>query len=171
MKITRRESAQSVLAQCPPERRETLLERMPWLGVANHKQRVAGKRNEQPEQALQIACVKLLRSLPNTLVFSVPNHMFLGKGENKAWYLAKQKMLGLLPGAPDIVLVFRSSSGLAITILLELKSSDGVFSDNQKAVQSSCASIGVPYMVVRSLDDLISLLKLHGHPSFQNIKT
>lgn len=122
---------------------------------------------KREEDTLQIACVKLLRSLPNTLVFSVPNHLWLGSGSNKVWYMVKQKAMGLLAGAPDLVLIFQRATQDPSLLLLELKAPSGTLSDHQKAVQSFCLSIGAVYAVVRSLDDLVSLLRLHKHPSFK----
>lgn len=172
---TRTEINASILANCPPEKREELLKKWPWLAKtvkrSQEKPQVAGKkkRNNQPEQELQIACVKLLRTLPGTLFFSVPNHLHLGGKMTgaKMGYMAKQKMMGLLAGASDLVIIFRNHSGQTTVCLPELKTFSNFLSDNQQAFSDKANALGCYTGIVRSLDELTSMLRVAGHMSFK----
>lgn len=127
------------------------------------------KRNAQPEQELQIACVKLLRSLPNTIVFSIPNHLFLGGKMTgaKLGYITRQKAMGLTPGCWDLVVIFRNNEGNTRLFGFELKAASNKQSDNQEIFAFQAKKAGVDTVVVRSLDDLTSLLRDTGHCSFR----
>lgn len=143
---------------------------MPWLTSANKPQRASGKRNAQPETVLQMACVKLLRTLQGTLFFSVPNHIGYG-GKNsgaRIGYMAKQKAMGLLPGCSDLVIIFRNIHGATTLCLPELKSNKGVMSEHQASFADRANNLGCYTGVIYSLDDLTSLLRAAGHCSFRS---
>lgn len=57
-------------------------------------------------------------------------------------------------GAPDIVAVIKGRY-----IALEVKDAKGVQNDNQKRFQSSIEASGGIYRVIRSLDEVINLVK------------
>lgn len=167
-KLTRREAAQSILAQAPD--REAMLERMPWLAVANKPQRAKAKP-KQDEAILQIACVKLLRSLPGTMVWSCPNHLYLGaKGGygQKMGYMARQKAMGLMPGASDLIVIFQSVHEVLTVVLPELKVPGNNLSDSQVEFARQSSSLGCCSCVIYSVDELVAVLRDAGHPSFQS---
>ena len=62
--------------------------------------------------------------------------------------LPKYSMLGV----PDINLIYNGQY-----IGIEVKSSSGVQSDNQKEFERQCKIAGAEYYVVRSVDDVIKL--------------
>jgi hypothetical protein len=74
---------------------------------------------------------------------------------------AEARRQGVLPGAPDLVIIGRSTRGFGppITVLVELKSEKGKLSDKQAIVSGRCAQIEVPYAVVRSVQALVEFLR------------
>lgn len=160
MKITRREWALAMAAQAPD----------PSAYKIPKKRGPRAKPNNQPEQVLQIACCKMLAMLPATLYWSTPNHLWLGKGAShgaRMGYMAKQKAMGLLPGATDLVIIFRNSHGATAVVLPELKSEHNKPTDNQQAFADTANALGCYTGVVRSLDDLVAMLRAAGHRSFK----
>lgn len=159
------------MAQCPPERREELLRKMPWLKATERKQRVAAKR-EQPEQELQIACCRLLRTLPGTLFWATPNHMAYRRKEQSEGayigFMARQKAMGFLAGVSDLVIIFRNQYGAVTICLPELKIGSNSPSETQQAFADKANSLGCHTDVVRSVDELVALLRSAGHPSFKS---
>lgn len=63
---------------------------------------------------------------------------------------ARQKKLGLVAGTPDIMIVREGGS----VAFMEVKAEGGRLSPAQIAFRDQCASLGVPYAVVRSIDDV-----------------
>lgn len=142
---------------------------------ANRLQKARSAAEKKPpnryEDHLQISCVKLLRSLPDTLIFSVPNHIGYG-GKNsgaRIGFMARQKAMGLLPGVSDLVVIFRNMHGATVFVLPELKVGENSMSENQQKFADQANALGCYTGVVRSLDDLTSLLRVAGHPSFQRV--
>lgn len=67
------------------------------------------------------------------------------------------KAMGLIPGTPDIVILWGNGCGL-----IELKSKKGRQNDNQKYFQAWAEYCGVPYAVCRSVDEVRSNLRKWG---------
>lgn len=144
-----------------------------WSKVPPQKAKVhtEKKRNKRDEDHLQMICVKYLRALPGTLVFSVPNHLYLGCSAStgaRLGYIAKQKAMGMLSGVSDLIVIFRNVHGSTTVCLPELKSGKNTLSENQSAFADLANNLGCYTGVVRSLDDLIAMLKVAGHPYYQN---
>lgn len=62
---------------------------------------------------------------------------------------ARRKAMGVMPGFPDI-LVYTGGRGFCF----EVKAEGAYQSDIQKAVQAQLEAQGIPYAVVRSIDDV-----------------
>jgi hypothetical protein len=93
--------------------------------------------------------------------FSVPNGAQLG-GHNKWGQLAKLKNEGLLPGAPDLVLMRRAPDGRPACLEMKRKTGSKV-SDAQKHVAQKLRDAGWVVLVARGADDAIEqLTELYG---------
>ncbi|MBU6232438.1 VRR-NUC domain-containing protein [Patescibacteria group bacterium] len=84
--------------------------------------------------------------------FHVPNQ----QGTRSLIEMCRLKGLGVLPGVSDIVIVTKS-----VTLFIEIKSKRGTLSNAQREIQRRCCQMGIPYAICRSLDDVISFIKLH----------
>lgn len=71
---------------------------------------------------------------------------------------AKLRLMGVLPGVPDLCFVLPSGRAAFI----EVKAPKGKLSPEQMAFQLRCATVGAPYAVVRSLDEAVDVLTLWG---------
>ncbi len=87
------------------------------------------------------------------LFFSVPNESGLLGGRTGSGLqfavLARLKKMGLTPGVSDIILGHRGRM-----FAVEVKTAKGTQSDRQRIFEAWCADCGIPYAVVRSLDDM-----------------
>lgn len=72
-------------------------------------------------------------------------------------YLKKRKTLGMIAGAADYVFI-----GQQCSVFAEVKCSDGKQSGAQKLFEKWCVEQGVKYYIVRSWDELQSILMQHG---------
>lgn len=81
---------------------------------------------------------------PQHIVFSVPN-----ESSNVKEQIYK-KSLGLISGVSDLVIITESE-----VFFVEVKTSTGKQSKNQKNFQSKIERLGYRYLLVRSLDDFI----------------
>jgi len=86
------------------------------------------------------------------LWFTVPN-----EARRSIWQRTILRAMGLLPGAPDYVFIGRESS-----VCLEFKAPKGVISPAQKDVSKYCNTLGIPYFVVRNVDDALNILENFG---------
>lgn len=82
--------------------------------------------------------------------------MSTGKKRQHA-LMAKLKRMGLTPGVSDLVIGQRGRM-----FCMEVKSSRGRQSENQKLFQAWAESCEIPYEIVRSVKGAISCLKLWG---------
>lgn len=115
---------------------------------------VPGRPKRRPEDALQRAIIKYLRlALPRALVFHIPNGGARSKTE-----AAILKGLGVLPGIPDVAII--PAGGIARFI--EVKAPKGRVSEAQSTLHAQMASLGIPYAVVRSMDDVEGALTAWG---------
>jgi len=110
----------------------------------------AKKPRKREEDALQQQVAAYLdRALPAPLKWlHIPNG-----GRRDPVVAAILKSFGTKPGAAD-VLILRPEG----FIWIELKALKGVLSEEQKAWRDWCRSIGAPWFLCRSLEDVIEAL-------------
>jgi hypothetical protein len=94
------------------------------------------------ESEIQAAIVKALSRL-GFLVIHVPNQATWGK----------YRYSGLLPGAPDLIVI-----GHNRIYFMEVKKQGGKQSSSQVVVQRMIEERGFDYYVVRSVDDALSIV-------------
>lgn len=128
------------------------------------------KKRQRPEDDLQMQCCDLLSKLPATLFWSTPNHLYLGSGEayKKAYYINKQKMMGMNPGATDLNVLFRNRGGASTLLLCELKIKPNKPSTEQNTFMDSANGLGAFTGVAYTFEEFLSMLKVAGHPSLIN---
>lgn len=92
------------------------------------------------------------------LFFSVPNEATVRGVEGKDFGRAiNLKKMGVLPGVSDLIIGCRGKM-----YCLEVKNEKGKQSDRQKFFEAWCADCGIPYILVRSVDDVHEALKEWG---------
>ncbi len=82
-----------------------------------------------------------------------------GKAKNKIEG-SKFKAIGVTRGIADLAYLTRNCG----TIYIELKTESGTQSKEQKEFMAQCVACGIPYYIVRSLEQFQSLIK-----SYQNV--
>lgn len=118
------------------------------------------RRGSAKESGEQKVVVDWLR-LKGIGVFSVPNGAVIG-GHNKWALVNKLKNEGLLPGAPDLVLINRSPAGY-LPVAIEMKRArGGVLSDDQKTVIRQLQLAGWVVLVPEGAADAIAKLEAMG---------
>ena len=125
--------------------------RVPSIPGLPTKSRKIARRSD--ETAIHIAIVDYLRLvLPDALVFHPANGGLRSKRE-----AAELKRMGVLAGVFDIIII--RGDGL---YFLEVKSPKGVLSDPQKAFGAALDAAGIPWMIVRTIEDARRALSLFG---------
>ena len=109
------------------------------------------------EDRIQAEIVKYLRS-HGTWCHSCPNE---GAGAGGAIRTAQLITTGLFPGVGDLIVWWNTPDGVRIGYL-EVKTKTGRQSDRQKHFQDMCEEHGIPYHLVRSLDDVIYYMQTMG---------
>lgn len=99
---------------------------------------------KRSEAEIQGAIVKALAQL-GFLVIHVPNQATWGR----------YRYSGLLPGAPDLIVIGRNR-----IYFMEVKKQNGKLSPSQIAVQQMIEERGFEYHVVRSVEEALSIV---GH--------
>jgi VRR-NUC domain len=89
---------------------------------------------------------------PHVLIFHIPNG-----GYRTAREAARLKWQGVLPGAPDLVIVAPGKICFA-----EVKTRTGRLSPAQRAVHHHLVSLGCPVAIVRSIDDMRAAFRAWG---------
>lgn len=113
-------------------------------------------RRKRPEAALQVAVMQYLAlALPNTAVAFHPAN----EGRRSARAGADLKRQGLLPGLPDVFVLWRGS-----VYAIELKAGKGRVSAQQTATHKRLVAAGCPVSVCRSIDDVEAFLTLWRFP-------
>jgi hypothetical protein len=92
---------------------------------------------------------------PASIVFAVPNG-----GARSATEAAILIGQGVLPGAPDLVLIVEGGH----VLLIELKAPKGRITEAQVAFRNRCWGLDIPYAVCRSVDDIEAFLRDCGVP-------
>lgn len=118
------------------------------------------------EGPIQRAIVQFLRlKYPRAFLFSVPNELASRAGGERndasrsaaiARAQANAKQLGMLSGAPDLIMLHG-----ARVYAFEVKAEGGRQSAAQKAAQAACEANGGTYAVVRSIEDVKEVLAKH----------
>lgn len=105
-------------------------------------------------------------TMPGSIIVHVPNQMDIGGSRiGKAIAQKKAKRMGMLPGFPDI-LIFTEGQGYC----LEVKAEGGRLSSVQKDVRDILTNQGIPYAVVRSVDDVRETLAEWGVKTKEAVK-
>ena len=92
------------------------------------------------------------------LFFSVPNESITTGTDDKDFGRAiNLKKMGVLPGVSDLIIGWRGKM-----FCLEVKNEKGKQSERQINFEQWCADCGIPYVLVRSVDDVHVSLKLWG---------
>ena len=73
------------------------------------------------------------------------------------------RAMGYRPGTPDMVVIYRPSSG-PIVIWLELKSAKGTLSKAQEQCRKDLIAAGCKWALCRTLDDVERALRRFGLP-------
>lgn len=113
------------------------------------------KRPSQDEFYLQCACVKWFRLQYKQYshnLFAVPNGGKRTKAE-----AGKLKAEGVLAGVADLILL--KSNHHYGALLIEMKTKIGRQSDEQKAWQAKIEKDGYLYVVIRSLEEFMKVVK------------
>lgn len=113
-------------------------------------------RRAQPEFELQCVVADWMRY---AMPARAPWTAFPAGEARTAMTGGRLKRMGLMPGWPDIIVLF---DGLFIGI--ELKAGKGRMSDEQAAVQHGIIENGGWFQVCRSLDEVQALLRRAGVP-------
>lgn len=115
------------------------------------------KRPSDEEHQIQCACIRWFRmeypELHGALI-AVPNG---GRRDKRTGYMLK--MEGVIAGVSDLILMVPDDRGRLL--LIELKTSAGRQSDGQIRWQRLMESLGHWYVVVRSVDQFIEVVRLH----------
>jgi hypothetical protein len=126
--------------------------RYPSLSGLPTKSRKAGHR--PAETPIHIAIVEYLRLvMPGALVIHPANG-----GKRSAREGAEFKRMGVLAGTFDLIIVTQEGR----LAFLEVKDALGTLSKPQKAFGAALDAAGVPWAVVRSVDDARRVLSLWG---------
>lgn len=109
------------------------------------------------EDRIQAEIVKYLRG-KEIFTHSVPNE---GAGRANAVRTAQLVTMGLFSGVGDLVVWWNTAGGVRIGYL-EVKTATGRQSDRQRHFQDLCESHGIPYHVVRSVEDVREYMEKEG---------
>lgn len=109
------------------------------------------------EDRIQAEIVKYLQG-KEIFTHSVPNE---GAGRANAVRTAQLVTMGLFSGVGDLVVWWNTAGGVRIGYL-EVKTATGRQSDRQKHFQDLCESHGIPYRVVRSVEDVREYMEKEG---------
>lgn len=121
----------------------------------------------QSETILQINIVETLSLLARQhrfIFFSVPNEgalkmAGLGKMPTKIHPLIMTlKKMGLTPGVSDLVIVAEGGRFYG----MEVKTEKGRLSESQVIFRDRCRELGIPYVVVRSVEEVVEQLRTWG---------
>lgn len=105
------------------------------------------------ESEIQAAICQYLQA-QGIFFFSVPNE---GAGKN-AIRQSQLMAMGLRPGVADLIVWWPAGNGAVTQGYLEVKTPAGRQSRQQKKFERFCQLNGVPYLVVRSVEDVKSLV-------------
>ena len=110
-------------------------------------------RRNRPEQQIQCAVVEYLRILENLgelLVFHPANGGARSKAEGAIF-----KTLGVLPGVPDLVILFPGNR----CAFVEIKSAKGRLSEAQQRFKNQVEHFGFEYAECRSVTEVEAFVR------------
>lgn len=111
------------------------------------------------EGPIQRDTVKYLRAvLPGAVVHHSPGEFGMS-GQAIARQIAKNKANGMLPGWPDIIVLWQGR-----TLAMEVKAEGNSLTPAQKVIRAEIEAQGIPYSVVRSRADVDEFLGGLGIP-------
>ncbi|WP_211595353.1 VRR-NUC domain-containing protein [Paracoccus litorisediminis] len=115
------------------------------------------RKRAHPEADFQREVVKFLHMVlwPDAVVHASPNE------ERSAKQAAINVGMGVFAGWADICIL----AGKRMVLFVELKSKDGRQSEKQVKFQRRVEAMGWPYVLIRTLDDLLAALRHHGIPT------
>ena len=118
-----------------------------------------GYLRRRPEEITQRACVQLLQlAVPEPP--SGPSWTAINPSPSKSKAVAGiSKAMGLRPGVPDLLLVFRGRS-----IFVEFKAGNNALSENQQFMRKEIVTAGGIVEIARSLDDFVVILRKYHVP-------
>ena len=82
---------------------------------------------------------------------------FLSTQAQRVSFINYHKQLGYVKGQPDLVAVLKNK-----VVFIELKTTTGRQSKEQKAVEQEIKSRGIDYIVIRSCEELANYFKTIG---------
>lgn len=109
------------------------------------------------EDRMQAEIVRYLRRR-GTFCHSVPNE---GAGRGGAVRTAQLVSMGLFAGVGDLVVWWNTPEGVRIGYL-EVKTAKGRQSDRQRRFEAMCGRSGIPYVVVRSAQEVREYMETMG---------
>ncbi len=112
------------------------------------------KKRIDREGPIHRACIAYLETALRGSVVYHPANEVDARGKNIARAIAKNKWNGTKPGYPDIICHWRCR-----TYLFEVKAPGNYLSPAQKDMRDALQAAGIPYAMVRSVDELIDALK------------
>ena len=98
--------------------------------------------------------------------FEVSNQQGGHRGRLKQIKLKKK---GVKIGWPDVQLFWASDTiiGYTKSLFLEIKTPQGVVSPVQRACHTHLLGVNIPTVIVRSVDDVREVIRIHGIPSVE----
>jgi hypothetical protein len=115
--------------------------------------RATRKKPKHTEDEIQRHIVAVFRSAyPSVLIFAVPNGGARSKTE-----AAIMNGTGTLAGVADLIVCWPERVGF-----LEVKAPGKYQQPSQKEFEARCVDLGLPYAVVRSVDDALECLRKWG---------
>lgn len=113
------------------------------------------------EHRHQAQCVDFVaKCCPDVLLSASMNGMYLGAGRNVYAYIAKQKMLGMLPGELDLMLTWSDKN----ILFIEMKYGKNTTTENQDSVIAIRRAQGFDCEVAHSLVEFVAHLRRYGVP-------
>lgn len=105
------------------------------------------------ERPIHLACLALMRlRMPKATVWHTPNETDL-KGSDIARAIAKQKMLGMMVGFPDLSALLNGR-----LLMVEVKAEKRRLSAAQEAARDSLLDNGAMWALVRSVDEMDAVI-------------
>lgn len=105
------------------------------------------------ESVIQAGICRTLQEA-GVFFFSIPNE---GAGDDRRRQMTMMAM-GLRPGVADLCVWWPKEDGLVTVGFLEVKTRNGRQSTSQRKFEMLCRIRGVPYSVVRSVEDVEGML-------------
>ena len=90
-------------------------------------------------------CLKFHK--PRNIIFSVPNET------TSFMELKRKKQMGLTSGVSDLIVIIENE-----VLFVEVKTSTGIISENQKQFRETVERLGFRYYVVRSLKEFQEII-------------